>query len=92
MDDKSVHLMMSGKVQGVFYRSNTRDKALRLGLSGWVRNLADGRVEAFAEGPEDKVSEFVAYCRDNPGYSRVDDVKEEWGKPTGRYEGFKITH
>jgi acylphosphatase len=92
MDDKSIHMIISGMVQGVFYRSNTRGKAVELGLDGWVRNLGDGGVEVFAEGSEDRLKELVEYCRSNPGYSHVDDVRVEWGKSTGKYAGFMITH
>ncbi len=54
-----VHIFVSGKVQGVFFRSSTRDKAKHLGLTGWVRNLEDGRVEAVLEGDKEHIEKMV---------------------------------
>jgi acylphosphatase len=61
-----VHLYISGRVQGVFYRRNAMQEAKRLGLTGWVRNLPDRRVEAVAEGDEKLVEEFISWCRKGP--------------------------
>ena len=92
MSLKRLHLMVSGMVQGVFYRANVQAKAVSLGLKGWVRNIPDGRVEAVAEGEEDKLMELYDYCKDNPGYARVDDVVAEWEKPTGEFKDFVISY
>ncbi len=85
-------MIIHGSVQGVFYRANTRDKAVDLGLNGWVRNTHNGTVEVFAEGSKDKLDYLINFCRDNPGYSHVDDIIIEWGRQTNKYEGFRITH
>jgi len=79
--DESVrlHIFISGRVQGVFFRSNTKRLAKELGLAGWVRNLPDGRVEAVFEGQRDKVSKIVEWCWKGPPAAKVSkvDFKEE---------------
>lgn len=67
-------LKIHGRVQCVFYRQSTREKARELGLSGWVRNMPDGTVEALATGPENVVKELIAWCEQGPAYARVDKV------------------
>lgn len=69
-----VKLKIHGRVQGVFFRQSTREKARELGLSGWVRNMPDGTVEALATGPENVVNELIAWCQHGPAYARVDKV------------------
>jgi acylphosphatase len=71
---KRVRVVASGTVQGVFFRDSTEDEARRLGLTGWVANRSDGRVEAEFQGPPNAVDEAVAYCRQGPGRARVDDL------------------
>ncbi|MFZ3058454.1 MAG: acylphosphatase [Candidatus Methanoperedens sp.] len=83
-----VHVFVSGKVQGVFFRSGTRDKADELGLSGWVRNLQDGRVEAVFEGEEGMVEKMVEWCRKGPEYARVTGVKVIPEPYMGEFSGF----
>ena len=78
-----VALLVSGTVQGVFYRQSAAREARRLGLDGWVRNLPDGRVEAEAEGERDRVEAFVAWCREGPPSARVEAVEAGWGAPAG---------
>ncbi len=87
-----VHVWVSGIVQGVFFRANTKDLALKLGVNGWVRNLPDGRVEAVFEGEEEKVKEMIEFCKKGPPGSRVDeiDVKEEEYK--GEFNSFEIRY
>jgi acylphosphatase len=67
-------LKIHGRVQGVFFRQSTREKARELGLSGWVKNMPDGTVEALAAGPEGGVNELIAWCKHGPAYARVDRV------------------
>ena len=67
-------LKIHGRVQGVFFRQSTREKACQLGLSGWVKNMPDGTVEALAAGPEPVVQELIAWCEQGPPYARVEKV------------------
>lgn len=73
----SVRLIVSGRVHGVFYRASVRDEAERLGVNGYVRNLPDETVEVIASGDPETVERFIAFCRENPGASHVDEVKVE---------------
>lgn len=85
-----MHLLVSGRVQGVFFRQSTKEAAERLALAGWVRNLDDGRVEALAEGPRETLEQFVAWCRQGPPNARVDDVSATWSEATGELGGFVV--
>ncbi|NJD52672.1 MAG: acylphosphatase [Candidatus Methanoperedens sp.] len=69
------HVFISGKVQGVFFRSSTKDMANKLGLYGWVRNLADGRVEAVFEGEKDAIEKMLEWCREGPQYAKVTGIE-----------------
>jgi acylphosphatase len=89
---KRVRIVVSGLVQGVFYRAQTREEAQFLGLSGWVRNLPDGRVEVVAEGPKDDLERLVAWCWKGPPSARVTGVEVEWTEATGGFRGFRITY
>jgi len=84
-------LTVSGRVQGVFYRQTTREKARALGLSGWVMNMPDGTVEAEACGPRERIEELIAWCKQGPPSATVSDVRVEWiddvdAAPSGRFE------
>ena len=85
-----VHLVISGRVQGVAYRQSTVDEARRLGVAGWVKNLPDGRVEAVAEGELAQVEALVAWCRHGPLPARVDDVQVSWEAARGDLHAFDI--
>lgn len=74
---KTLKLTIFGKVQGVFYRENTKKKALELGITGTVRNTEEKTVELIAQGPEDKIKKLIEFCKDDPGYSRVTDINIE---------------
>ena len=74
---KRVHIIITGRVQGVLFRANTKTQAEKIGVKGWVRNLDDDKVEAVAEGTEGQIKEFIAYCRKGPEEARVDDIKVE---------------
>jgi acylphosphatase len=87
---KQVHIFVSGSVQGVFYRSNTRKKAKELGIKGWVRNLYDGRVEVTAEGEEEDLKKFIEWCKKGPELAFVENIEVEWNDYKGKYEDFSV--
>lgn len=91
MSDVSVrrHVIVRGRVQGVFFRAATREEAVAAGLAGWVRNRGDGSVEAVFEGAPDAVDRLVAFARGGPPQARVDavDVREE---PPEGLRGFDV--
>ncbi len=87
---KQAHIFVSGSVQGVFYRSNTRKKAKELGIKGWVRNLYDGRVEVTAEGEEEDLKKFIEWCKKGPELAFVENIEVEWNDYKGKYEDFSV--
>lgn len=89
--DVRARILISGLVQGVFFRREMTEVARRLGIVGWVRNLPDGRVEAMAEGEKGRVEELVRFCRTGPPGARVRSVDVEWLNYTGEFRGFRIT-
>ncbi|MFZ2446567.1 MAG: acylphosphatase [Syntrophobacteraceae bacterium] len=92
MEKIRMHVWISGRVHGVFFRAYTRDTALRAGVTGWVRNIPDGRVEAVFEGDADRVREVIAWCDTGSPISRVDGVEVVEEVYTGEYSSFRITH
>ncbi len=84
------HCFFSGKVQGVFFRANTRDKAREKDVKGWVKNLKDGRVEAVFEGPREDVEDVIEFCRNDQPHARVDDVEIDEEEPTGEFDSFQV--
>jgi acylphosphatase len=82
--------LVSGLVQGVFYRQSALGEAQRLGLSGWVQNLPDGRVELVVEGERGQIVELLDWCRRGPPRSRVDEVKVVWGAYAGEFRTFMV--
>lgn len=90
-DRTRAHVFVTGRVQGVFYRANTRDQARDLDVDGWVRNLEDGRVEAVFEGTEKRVQEMVDWCHTGPPKADVEEVDVTWEDPEG-LDGFDIRH
>lgn len=72
---RRVHLKISGRVQGVFYRATTQEEAQRRGLTGWVRNMPGGHVEAEVQGSPDAVDELIEECRSGPPMAKVDDIE-----------------
>ena len=87
---RRVHILVSGKVQGVFYRATACKKAVALGLSGWARNLADGRVEILAEGEAGRVGEFIVWCGHGPALARVAGVEVVDEAPRGDLPAFDV--
>lgn len=84
------HVWISGRVQGVFFRDSTREQAQRLGITGWVRNLPDGRVEALFEGDEAAVAALVRWCHQGPPGADVERVEEQREVPSGKFETFTV--
>jgi acylphosphatase len=82
-------LLVSGRVQGVWYRESCRQTAVARGVTGWIRNLSDGRVEAVLEGPPAAVEAVVEWCRAGPSRARVDRVDVEMEEPVGEH-GFRV--
>jgi len=83
------HVDVRGQVQGVFFRTQTRDRARSLGITGWVRNVPDGSVEAVFEGERRSVETLLDWCRRGPRGARVDDIDVRWEEPRGE-DGFLI--
>jgi acylphosphatase len=84
-----VHVFVQGRVQGVNFRYSAYREAINLGVSGWARNLDDGRVEAIYEGPREAVEELLAWTRHGPEWARVTDMVIESEEPRGE-RGFSI--
>lgn len=89
---RRVHVWITGRVQGVFFRANTRNEAVKLDLKGWVKNLTDGRVEALFEGDVKAMNHMLMYCRRGPFGSKVDDVEIVEEKYKGEFESFEIRY
>jgi len=85
-----VQMLISGCVQGVFYRASTQDKARTLGLSGWVCNLPDGRVEIVAQGNPHDVQALIMWAHTGPPLAQVSDVAVSWEEPCTGETGFRV--
>jgi acylphosphatase len=83
-------LMVQGRVQGVAFRMSACTEARRLGLGGWVRNTPDGAVEVVAEGPQEAVQAFVAWCRRGPPAAEVTNVAVTYTEASGGFAGFNV--
>jgi acylphosphatase len=83
------HVFISGRVQGVFFRSQTRHEAKKYGVNGWVRNLPDDRVEAVFEGEEENVRRLVEFCRRGPPAARVARAEVTWECYLGEFRDFE---
>jgi acylphosphatase len=86
------HIFVSGKVQGVFFRQNTLEKAKTLGLKGWVRNTQDGRVEAIFEGEKEKVKKILEWVKSGPPLARVENVEIRFEDFKGEFDDFEIRY
>ena len=82
--------MISGRVQGVYFSANTRDEAKKRGLTGWVKNLYDGRVEAVLEGTDDDIQSMISWCRQGPPRAAVADVSVEGEVFRGEFSDFTV--
>jgi acylphosphatase len=91
MDTIRAHLIIEGRVQGVWFRETTRQEATRLGLCGWVKNRLDGSVEVVVEGPREKVETLTAWCHHGPPIARVTGVHKIKEDYTGEFDSFRVT-
>lgn len=86
------HLYVSGRVQGVCFRANTRDWAQANNVSGWVRNLLDGRVEAVLEGEEEDVKKVISLVKKGPASAFVKEVRMNWEDYQGEFKEFEVRY
>lgn len=86
------HVIISGRVQGVFFRANTQQKAEQLGVNGWVRNTSDGKVEAVFVGDKQKVDEIIKWCHQGSSMAEVENVEIEEKESTDEYSDFTIKY
>ena len=89
---KRIHIFVTGRVQGVFFRQSTKVMAIKNNVNGWVRNLDDGQVEIVAEGEESNIYSLTNWCKTGPANSRVDEFKLSEEAPTGEFENFEVRY
>jgi len=92
MAEERAHLLIYGRVQGVFYRAFARDLALKLNLKGWVKNLRDGSVEAVFEGEKKIIDQAIKECYIGPPGAGVTDIKVQWETFVGDQRGFMVRY
>lgn len=94
MDKEKIraHIFISGRVQGVFFRESTKKKAEKLQVSGWVKNLRDGRVEAVLEGEKGSVEKMVDWARKGPIWANIDALDVMWEDYQAEFKGFEIKY
>jgi acylphosphatase len=90
MADRRVHVVVRGRVQGVFFRASTLERAQELGLRGWVRNRPDGAVELVAEGDEAAVASLVDWCHHGPPSAKVESVDVRPDSSNEVLQGFRL--
>ena len=90
--DKCIHILVRGKVQGVYFRASTRERALELGLRGIVHNLRDGRVEILVQGNSASIERFLGWCRQGPPNARVDDLQIQDSTANENFKTFTIAY
>lgn len=92
MEHLRAHVVIRGLVQGVYFRASTREVAAQIGVTGWVKNLPDGSVEAVIEGEKKKVEEVVGWCHQGPPGARVRGVDVQWEPYAGEFTTFDIRY
>ena len=92
MVKQSVHILVTGKVQGVFFRQATKVVATKNNVTGWVKNLENGQVEILIEGDDKNVKSVIDWCHNGPANSRVDEIKIEQQEFSGRYSNFEVLY
>jgi acylphosphatase len=90
MAQKRIHLVIRGRVQGVYFRAAAQREARRLGVTGWIKNRPDGSIELVAEGDEDAIKELSTWTAHGPSTARVDHVDTRWRGYTGEFPEFQI--
>jgi len=86
------HILVFGRVQGVFFRDHTQKWASSLNLTGWVRNLRDGQVEVLAEGDKRKIEELINRLKQGPPLAQVEKVDIDWEDYKGEFNDFRVTY
>jgi acylphosphatase len=89
---KRAHIIISGRVQGVFFRSNTKIAADKLGLTGFIRNLDNGDVELVAEGSEEQIKRIITFCKNGPEYAEVANIDISYEEPKKEFTHFDIRY
>lgn len=84
------HLIISGRVQGVFYRASCQEVAQSYGLKGYVKNLPTGQVEVLAQGEKEKIEKLIIWCKKGPPGASVNNVSVEWEEVKGNFNGFEV--
>ncbi|NIM60060.1 MAG: acylphosphatase [Candidatus Aminicenantes bacterium] len=84
------HILVTGRVQGVFFRDHTQKWASSLNLTGWVRNIRNGQVEALAEGDKEKIEELVTRLNEGPPLAQVEKVDVNWEEYRGEFKDFRV--
>ncbi len=84
------HIVISGRVQGVFFRTRTSAKAIESGVTGWIRNLRDGKVEAVFEGEKEAVEKMIDFCKTGPPGALVTAIEVRWETSIGEYSDFTV--
>ncbi len=92
MTVRRVHIFVTGRVQGVFFRQALKVAAKKNGVLGWVRNLKDGRVEAVLEGNEEGLDRIIEWAHAGPANARVEDVEIRNEKPLGKFDSFDVRY
>lgn len=85
-----LHAIVRGRVQGVFFRSNTRQIAQEIGLTGTVRNCSDGSVEIFVQGTREQLEQFLLHLRQKTGFARIDQIESAFSAPQRQFSDFKV--
>lgn len=92
MEKARCHVLISGRVQGVFFRQNTLQKAKTFGLKGWVRNTKDGKVEAVFEGEKEKIEKILEWAKRGPLLAKVEKVEVKWEDFKNEFDDFEIRY
>ena len=90
--EKQLHLIVHGRVQGVFYRLNAQHAAKKYYLTGYVKNLDKGSVEIVAEGEEEDLKQFLRWCKKGPLLAKVEDIDISWKKYSGEFPDFGVRY